>query len=70
MSESYFAIFDDTGKRLKIVMMSEILPEPSLTVRLSPYTRRVQRRTYCRIEPCEGDTSMVKRIPLEHGDHL
>lgn len=69
MTERYFAIFDDEVRRLKLVCMSEILPEPELIIMLSAYTAggiagKVQISASSQPEP------MLKRLPIDAGKHI
>jgi len=67
--EKYFAVFDDTVRRLKVVRMREIHPEPNIVIDLSPYT--VTRPTgKVKIALSTEAEPMIKRIPLREGKHL
>jgi len=64
-----FALFDDDVRRLKVVRMTEIQPEPEMVIQLSPYTvtgssGKVKVALSSEPEP------MLKRIPLPEGKHL
>lgn len=67
--ERCFALFDDEVRRLKLVRMSEIQPEPDTVILLSPYTvtgssGKVNVALSTEKEP------MLKRIPLPQGKHI
>jgi hypothetical protein len=69
MTERYFAIFDDAVRRLKIVCMSEVSPEPDLVIMLSPYTGAATPGKV-QIMPSGDPEQMIKRVPLQAAQHV
>lgn len=69
MTERYFAIFDDAVRRLKIVCMSEVSPEPDLVIMLSAY-RGAATPGKVQIMPSSEPEPMIKRVPLQAAQHV
>ena len=69
MTERCFAIFDEQVRKLKLVKMTEILPEPDVIIMLSPFT---EGDIYgkARIADSSEPEPMLKRIPLDADEHM
>jgi hypothetical protein len=69
MTDRCFAIFDEQVRKLKLVRMTEILPEPDPIIMLSPYT---EGDIYgkVRIANSSEPEPMLKRIPLDADEHV
>jgi len=69
MGDTYFAMFDEDVRRLKVVRMSQIIPDPCLVLKLSPYTNLTSTDSV-RVAVSEQPEPMLKRIPLDAEKHV
>ena len=67
-ADKYFALFDDTVQKLKVVRMTEI-PKPEMLVMLSP-SREGAATQKLQIVKSNESEPMLSRIQLDPGKHL